>query len=158
MTPIPLSTKRSASSQSGGGDARDVAARRAAAAATGGLSQQHPLAALVEAGGAHIDAYYYCPHHPEGHVKPYARPCACRKPGRALVDRAVEAFGIDPTRSFVIGDKWLDVAMARAIGGRGILVRTGCGAAEEQRPPAALTADAIVDNLIGAVGWVLRHV
>jgi D-glycero-D-manno-heptose 1,7-bisphosphate phosphatase len=115
------------------------------------------LASLLAKGHAHIDAYYYCPHHPDGHVEPYARRCACRKPGRALVDRAVEAFGIDPTKSFVIGDKWLDVEMARAIGGRGILVRTGYGAAEEQRPPAALAADAIVDNLIGAVGWVLRH-
>jgi D-glycero-D-manno-heptose 1,7-bisphosphate phosphatase len=116
------------------------------------------LASLLAEGGAHIDAYYYCPHHPDGKVQVYARQCECRKPGRALVDRAVEAFGIDPTRSFVIGDRWGDVELARAIGGRGILVRTGHGAIEEQRPRAALTADAVVDNLIGAVGWVLRHV
>ena len=116
------------------------------------------LASVIAEGDAHIDAYYYCPHHPEGSVQPYAQHCACRKPGRALVDRAVEAFGIDPSRSFVIGDKWLDVELARTIGGRGILVRTGYGAAEERQPPAGLTADAIVDNLIGAVGWVLRHV
>jgi D-glycero-D-manno-heptose 1,7-bisphosphate phosphatase len=116
------------------------------------------LASLLAEGGAHIDAYYYCPHHPDGRVEAYARRCDCRKPGRGLVDRAVEAFGVDPTRSFVIGDRWLDVEMARAIGGRGILVRTGYGADEERRPPATLTADAIADNLIGAVGWVLRHV
>jgi D-glycero-D-manno-heptose 1,7-bisphosphate phosphatase len=115
------------------------------------------LAALLAEGGARIDAYYYCPHHPDGTIEAYVQRCACRKPGRALVDRAVDAFGIDPARSFVIGDRWLDVELARAIGGRGILVRTGYGAAEEQRPPPALTADAIVDNLVGAVGWVLRH-
>jgi D-glycero-D-manno-heptose 1,7-bisphosphate phosphatase len=116
------------------------------------------LAALLAEGGAHIDAYYYCPHHPDGSVEAYAQGCACRKPGRGLVDRAVDAFGIDPVRSFVIGDRWLDVELARAIDARGILVRTGYGAVEEQRPPDALAADAIVDNLIGAVGWVLRHV
>jgi D-glycero-D-manno-heptose 1,7-bisphosphate phosphatase len=106
------------------------------------------LAALLAEGGARIDAYYYCPHHPDGTVEAYARRCACRKPGRALVDRAVDAFGIDPTRSFVVGDRWLDVALARAIGGRGILVRTGYGAVEERRPPAALTADASSTTLL----------
>jgi len=116
------------------------------------------LASLLAAGGALIDAYYYCPHHPDGTVEAYARPCECRKPGRGLVDRAAEEFGIDPRRSFVVGDRWLDVALAHAVGGRGILVRTGCGAAEERRPPAAPPADAIVDNLVGAVGWILRHV
>src|SRR5580765_1301856 len=30
------------------------------------------LAAMLAEGGAHIDAYYYCPHHPDGHVEPYA--------------------------------------------------------------------------------------
>ena len=39
-------------------------------------------------------------------------------------------------QSFVVGDRWLDVELARAIGGRGILVRTGYGAGEERRPPA----------------------
>ncbi|MEP7307264.1 MAG: HAD family hydrolase [Acidobacteriota bacterium] len=115
------------------------------------------LASLLAEGGAHLDAYYYCPHHPDGSIEPYARRCECRKPGRALVDRAAGEFGIDPSQSFVVGDRWLDVELARAIGGRGILVRTGYGAGEEQRPRPALTADAIVDNLVGAVGWILRH-
>jgi D-glycero-D-manno-heptose 1,7-bisphosphate phosphatase len=107
-------------------------------------------------GGARVDAYYYCPHHPDGKVAEYARPCECRKPGRALVDRAVHEFGVDPERSFTVGDRWLDVALARTIGARGILVRTGYGLAEEARPPRGLVADAIVDNLIGAVGWILE--
>src|SRR5262249_52759391 len=43
--------------------------------------------ARFEAGGAHIDAYYYCPHHPAGRVTVYARRCDCRKPDRGLIDR-----------------------------------------------------------------------
>ena len=115
------------------------------------------LSSLLEEGGAHIDAYYYCPHHPDGSVATYARRCECRKPGRGLIDQAAADLGIEPARSFVVGDKWLDVGAARAVGGRGILVRTGYGAAEERQPQPDLSADIVVDNLIEAVGWILRH-
>jgi D-glycero-D-manno-heptose 1,7-bisphosphate phosphatase len=116
------------------------------------------IAAQLAEGGAHIDGYYYCPHHPDGRVAEYSHRCECRKPGRGLVDRAVTEFGIDPLQSFVVGDRWLDVELAHVIGGRGILVRTGYGLTEEARPPAAFKADAIADNLIDAVGWILRNV
>ncbi|MBI4486931.1 MAG: HAD family hydrolase [Acidobacteria bacterium] len=115
------------------------------------------MAALLGAGGARIDAYYYCPHHPDGKVAGYAIPCECRKPNRGLVDRASRELGIDPARSFVVGDRWLDVGLARTIGARGILVRTGYGATEETRPPQDLSADAVVDNFAGAASWILRH-
>ena len=116
------------------------------------------IAALLEAGGARIDAYYHCPHHPDGSVAEYARACDCRKPGRGLVDRAARELGIDPGRSFVVGDRWLDVALAREVGARGVLVRTGYGVSEELKGRAGMTADAVADNLIGAVGWILRDV
>jgi D-glycero-D-manno-heptose 1,7-bisphosphate phosphatase len=115
------------------------------------------MAQLLAAGGARIDAYYYCPHHPDGKVAGYALACDCRKPNPGLVERAVREFGIDPARSFVVGDRWLDVALARRVGARGVLVRTGYGATEEGKPPADLVADAIADNLIGAAGWILKH-
>ena len=114
------------------------------------------IASLLAEGGASIDAYYHCPHHPDGKVAAYARACECRKPGRGLIDRAVRAFGVDPTQSFIVGDRWLDVALARAVGARGLLVRTGNGRAEEPHPPEGLAADAVVDNLIAAVSWILR--
>ena len=115
------------------------------------------LARLLAAGGARIDAYYYCPHHPDGKVAEFARVCDCRKPARGLVDRAVRELGIDPRRSFVVGDRWLDVALAQAVGARGVLVRTGYGLTEEARPVDGLAADAIVDNLVEAASWVLRN-
>lgn len=113
------------------------------------------IASILAAGGARIDAYYYCPHHPDGRVAEYARACDCRKPGRGLVDRAAAEFGIDPARSFAVGDRWLDVALARCVGARGILVRTGYGVTEEARPPEGLRADVVVDNLIAATSWIL---
>jgi D-glycero-D-manno-heptose 1,7-bisphosphate phosphatase len=113
------------------------------------------MADLLAEGGAHIDAYYYCPHHPDGKVPQYTQKCGCRKPGRGLVDRAEQEFGIDPTRSFVVGDRWLDVALGRVVGAQSVLVRTGYGASEEQKRPADVEADAVVDDLIAASSWIL---
>lgn len=113
------------------------------------------IADLLAQGGAHVDAYYYCPHHPDGKVAEYARACDCRKPGRALVDRAVEEFGVDPLASYAVGDRWFDVSLARTIGAKGVLVRTGYGADEEHRPPSGVAADVVVNNLAEAASWIL---
>jgi D-glycero-D-manno-heptose 1,7-bisphosphate phosphatase len=115
------------------------------------------ISARLEAGGARIDAYYYCPHHPGGTVAPYARPCDCRKPARGLIENAVADLGLDASRSFVVGDKWLDVQLGLAVGARAILVRTGSGAVEETRPPAGVAADVVVDNLAAAASWILLN-
>jgi len=116
------------------------------------------IASLLAPGGAHIDAYYYCPHHRDGKVVEYAVACDCRKPGRGLVDRAIREFAVDPAQSFTIGDRWLDVALARNVGGKGILVRTGYGLDEERQPADGLSADAVVNNLVEAVSWILETV
>jgi D-glycero-D-manno-heptose 1,7-bisphosphate phosphatase len=113
------------------------------------------LGTRLSGGGARVDAFYYCPHHPDGTVARYARRCDCRKPERGLVERAARDLNLDPSRSFVVGDTWLDIGLARAFGARGVLVRTGSGAVEEMRPPASLRADAVVDNLAAAVSWIL---
>jgi len=113
------------------------------------------MSEMLAAGGARIDAYYYCPHHPDGRVADLARACDCRKPARGMVDRAVTEFGVDPLRSFVVGDRWLDVGLARTVGAKGVLVRTGYGDSEERKPQKDLKADAVVDNLIAASSWIL---
>jgi D-glycero-D-manno-heptose 1,7-bisphosphate phosphatase len=111
--------------------------------------------ARLAAGGARVDAYYYCPHHLKGTVATYARSCECRKPGRGMIDQAASDLDLDPARSFVVGDKWLDVQLGLAVGARAILVRTGMGAAEEGRPPDGVAADTVVDNLAAAASWIL---
>jgi len=111
----------------------------------------------LEAGGARVEAYYYCPHHPDGTVEPYRRRCDCRKPARGLVERAAIDLDLDPARSFVVGDKWVDIGLARGVGARGILVRTGTGAAEEGRRSSDVAADAVVDNLAAAASWILQR-
>jgi D-glycero-D-manno-heptose 1,7-bisphosphate phosphatase len=115
------------------------------------------IEARLNAGGARVDAYYYCPHHPAGKVGEFARACDCRKPGRGMIDRAAREHDLDPARSFVVGDTWLDIGLARAVGARGILVRTGAGAAWEARTPPDLAADVVVDNLAAATAWILSN-
>ena len=70
--------------------------------------------------GAHIDAFYYCPHHPAGAVPELAIRCQCRKPGPGMLEQAARDWPIDPARSFMIGDRDDDVRAAQAFGIRGI--------------------------------------
>lgn len=68
--------------------------------------------------GAHLDAVYYCPHHPtQGR-------CLCRKPGSLLLERALARFRIDPARAVMVGDRQRDADAARGAGVRGILVES----------------------------------
>ena len=113
------------------------------------------LAALLARDGIVLDGYYYCPHHPEGTVAQYRRGCRCRKPGPGMVEDAARDLDLDVARSFVIGDKWIDVELAQNAGARGILVRTGYGAAIEAEPPHGLRPFAIVDTLADAADVIL---
>lgn len=70
--------------------------------------------------GAHIDAFYYCPHHPQGSVPAYTMDCVCRKPGTKMIDDACRDYAINPSQSFMIGDKQLDVDCAHNAGVTGI--------------------------------------
>jgi D-glycero-D-manno-heptose 1,7-bisphosphate phosphatase len=111
----------------------------------------------LEAGGARVDAFYYCPHHPDGTVEMYRRSCDCRKPGDAMLHRAAADLDLDLARSIVVGDRWHDIQAGQKAGTRTVLVRTGYGRTEEQQPKPGVAADAIVENLIGAVSWILRE-
>ena len=75
--------------------------------------------------GAHIDAFYYCPHLPNGSVAAYAKECDCRKPKPGLIERACIDFDVDCGESLMIGDKLRDVECAEAAGVRGVLYRGG---------------------------------
>ena len=109
----------------------------------------------LQRAGADLDALYFCPHHPKGSVTAFATDCRCRKPATGMIDDAVRDLRIDPARSWIIGDKWIDVQLGHAAGAKSILVRTGWGAEQERRRPAGQQVDAICDNLIAAVSVIL---
>ena len=109
------------------------------------------------AGGARVGGFYYCPHFPDATVEAYRRDCECRKPKPGLVRQAARELGLALDRSFVVGDKWADIEMAQAVGARGVLVRTGYGAAEAARPRDDLRNVKIADNLMEAAAWIIRE-
>lgn len=79
----------------------------------------------LAAQGAHVDAFYYCPHHPEGARTGYAFKCECRKPRPGMLLAAMREWNVDRSRSFLIGDKQTDIEAAEAAGIPGLLWRGG---------------------------------
>jgi len=75
--------------------------------------------------GAHIDATYYCPHHPSEAVGPYRVACECRKPAAGLLRRALADWGVDVKRSLMIGDSTSDLLAAEAVGIKAVLFPGG---------------------------------
>jgi D,D-heptose 1,7-bisphosphate phosphatase len=71
--------------------------------------------------GAHIDAFYYCPHHPTEGMNSYRTVCCCRKPAPGMLLQAMREWSVDRATSFMIGDKNEDMMAARAAGLKGIL-------------------------------------
>lgn len=104
----------------------------------------------LEKAGAKLAAIYYCPHGS-------AEQCECRKPKLGMVRRAVEEFGIEPARSFFVGDRRSDIELGHMAGGKSILVRTGYGEGEfawhvDGWPR---TPDFVATDLGEAVDWIL---
>ncbi|CAH2030686.1 D-glycero-beta-D-manno-heptose 1,7-bisphosphate 7-phosphatase [Trichlorobacter ammonificans] len=90
--------------------------------------------ALLTAEGARVDAWYHCPHHPDGR-EPYRRQCDCRKPLPGMLWLAAREHGIDLATSWMVGDKAADVVAGLAAGCRPLLVLTGYGAQERELVP-----------------------
>lgn len=111
----------------------------------------------MEQAGAYFDAVYYCPHHPSVGEPPYRQVCNCRKPKPGMLLRAVEEFGVDVRRSFVIGDRYSDIELADNAGARSIFVLSGYGRGEyeHQRTHWKVQPGWVVENLLEASRVVL---
>jgi D-glycero-D-manno-heptose 1,7-bisphosphate phosphatase len=75
---------------------------------------------VLRAAGAHVDAFYVCPHHPDGTVKAFTMECLCRKPGIGMLEQAAREWPIEMAGSFLIGDRDGDMQAAAAFGICGI--------------------------------------
>jgi D,D-heptose 1,7-bisphosphate phosphatase len=75
--------------------------------------------------GAHIDAFEYCPDHPDGTVERYRRVSDRRKPGPGMITDLLRRFPVKADKSILIGDKPSDLEAARAAGLQGRLFSGG---------------------------------
>lgn len=128
------------------GVARGYLSERDLARVNGRLHQ------VLAAEGIHIQAIYYCPHHPEGTCSGYAEQCLCRKPEPGLLLRAAAEWGIALARSWYIGDVLADVEAGNRAGCRTVLVDLGT----EPRPGEAIcTPTFVARNLPHAARLIL---
>lgn len=111
----------------------------------------------LEAGGAHLDGFYACLHHPTVGKPPYRLDCECRKPRPGLLRRAQAELPVDLGASWVVGDRHSDLQLAWSVGARGALVKTGYGLGELTylSPHWSRQADLVAENLLEAVESVL---
>jgi D-glycero-D-manno-heptose 1,7-bisphosphate phosphatase len=107
--------------------------------------------------GARLDAVYYCAHHPTVGEVPYRFDCDCRKPKPGLIRRAAAEFEIDLERSWMIGDRYSDIELARKAGTRAAFVLSGYGRGEWEYQRAAWKhdPDLVAENLLEAVNKIV---
>jgi len=110
------------------------------------------MIAELAAGGAKVDAIYFCPHKSED-------ACECRKPNPGLLERAAREHALDLSGSWIVGDRYADLEMGHAAGAQGILVMTGYGRGEYElhRATWPRQPDALAENLRDAVRRILQN-
>ena len=111
------------------------------------------LEASLAAGGARLDGIYYCAHHPSVGDPPYRVDCNCRKPKPGLIQRAAYDLEIDLSESWMIGDRFSDIDLARNAGVHSAFVLSGYGRGEweHQRGVWEHQPELIAEDLLEAV-------
>ncbi|MGO8990584.1 MAG: D-glycero-beta-D-manno-heptose 1,7-bisphosphate 7-phosphatase [bacterium] len=114
---------------------------------------------LLKKEGAHLDGIYYCPHHPDVGVFPYRQKCRCRKPATGLIEDAVKELDLDPSASYVVGDRGMDIEFGRQVGAKAILVLTGYGKGEWEyfRTQWKVTPNYVAEDLFEAAQWIVQQ-
>jgi D-glycero-D-manno-heptose 1,7-bisphosphate phosphatase len=111
------------------------------------------LQGLLEPFSVQLNGFFYCPHHPEGSVARFARPCSCRKPQPGLLLEAAADHGIDLGSSWMMGDILDDVEAGCRAGCRTVFIDRGHETEWIQGP--CRTPDRIADGLEAAADAVL---
>lgn len=74
---------------------------------------------LEETADTFVDEIFICPHHPDtgfvGEVFALKFDCNCRKPKTGLIERCLEDYPVDLSRSWVVGDSWRDFELAEKL-------------------------------------------
>ena len=113
----------------------------------------------LETASAKLDAIYYCAHHPSVGEPPYRLDCDCRKPKTGLIDRAAKDFEIDLERSWMVGDRYGDIELARNAGLHSAFVLSGYGRGEweYQRSAWKLEPEVVAETLLDVAKIIIER-
>jgi D,D-heptose 1,7-bisphosphate phosphatase len=87
-------------------------------------SVSQKINSLLEVFNVKIDAFYYCPYHPDYNTPEESK---CRKPSPEMVSKAAKDFKIELSHSYLIGDSISDIECGLNASVKTILVKTGNG-------------------------------
>lgn len=114
---------------------------------------------LAKASGGYIDDIFICPHHPEkgwaGEVEALKIDCDCRKPRPGLLRQAADFHVLDLSASWLVGDRYCDIAAGKEAGVKTILVCTGHNG--NDKTAFDIEPDYKVADLSAAVNIILGH-
>jgi D-glycero-D-manno-heptose 1,7-bisphosphate phosphatase len=113
-----------------------------------GLSRLHTnMMKEIEEAGGKITNIYFCPHHPDDG-------CNCRKPQPGLLQKAIQENGIDPTKSYMVGDRIMDIQVGKTVGCKTILIANDRGNDELKQSP--LKPEYVAKNLVDVARWIIK--
>jgi D-glycero-D-manno-heptose 1,7-bisphosphate phosphatase len=92
-----------------------------------------------------LDALYFSPYHPR-----YDSASLSRKPGSLMLEKATARFGIDPARSWMVGDRQRDLEAARRLHVKGIFIRN-------DYETAPTDAAYVASDLLDATRYILNQ-
>jgi len=101
--------------------------------------------------GVQFARIYYAPEAP-------VQPSRGRKPSPQFLLDARDELGVDLARSYMVGDKMIDLECGWNAGvSRSLLVRTGYGRETEGKHAGQLARAVVVDDLAAAAEWILAQ-
>lgn len=101
----------------------------------------------IEEYGGKIEKIYYCPHHPDDG-------CECRKPNPGMLLKAIKENNIDASKSFMVGDRMMDVEAGKKVGCTAIIIPSELGLKEMNE--SNLEPDYIAKDLLDASKWIIK--
>lgn len=93
-----------------------------------------------------IQDIVYCPHSPD-------QACRCRKPGTLLGEQLIKKYGVDVSKSYMVGDKKADVLFGQALGLKTVLMTTANGKHHLKKYPD-LKPSKVASNMLNAAKFI----
>ena len=111
-------------------------------------SMHNNMKGEIEEYGGKIEKIYYCPHHPD-------EGCDCRKPKPGMLLRAIKENNIDPTKSFMVGDRMMDVEVGKKVGCKTVIIPSERG--QREMMESSIKPDYVAKDLLDTSKWIIKN-